>query len=464
MADEPTTPSVMVMPVRQLLAVVLASVVAACGSAGPGRTPVIVDTDLSSDDVIALLYVVQDPKVDLRAVTVSGTGLVHCPGGARIALDVLALAGRRDVPVACGSGIPLAGGNAPPEDWRRAADDLFGVTLPPSPRRAEPDAVRLLASAIQAAPAEPTVLELAPMTNLASVLKTDRATAARLHRIVAMGGAIDVDGNAPDRPRAEINVWSDPVDARAVLRSGVPVTLLPLDATDQVPVTPFVARALARCQYATPAAQIVAATNMARGGSYFWDPLAAVTMTEPGLVQSSTRRLDVVTRGEAAGRTVRTGDGAATEVVTSVDRPAFERELMHTLLGGAPFAIPAHRPQATVTFDGRGCSYSGASLTAGEVVLDTVNRTHTPFLYVAGRLDSRHTVADLKRYAETLKGIPEPPKWFTVDAEGTTPQGGRVTWLPNVPTGTTGQTVFLCVTTSPTRVALAASVPVFASR
>jgi inosine-uridine nucleoside N-ribohydrolase len=383
MADERTTPSVMVMPVRQLLALVLASVVAACGSAGSGRTPVIVDTDLSSDDVIALLYVAQDPRVDLRAVTVSGTGLVHCPGGARIALDVLALAGRRDVPVACGSGIPLAGGNAPPEEWRRAADDLFGVTLPPSSRRAEPDAVRLLASAIEAAPAEPTVLELAPMTNLASVLKTDRAAAARLHRIVAMGGAIDVDGNAPDRPRAEINVWSDPVAARAVLRSGVPVRLLPLDATDQVPVTTFVARALARYQYATPeatlAAQIVAATNMARGGSYFWDPLAAVAMTEPGLVRSSTRRLDVVTRGEAAGRTVPAGDGAATEVVTSVDRPAFERELIHTLLGGAPFAIPAHRPQATVTFDGRGCSYRGASLTAGEVVLDTVNRTTRRF-------------------------------------------------------------------------------------
>jgi hypothetical protein len=43
-----------------------------------------------------------------------------------------------------------------------------------------------------------------------------------------------------------------------------------------------------------------------------------------------------------------------------------------------------------------------------------------------------------------------------------TPQRSRVTWLPNLPTGTTGQTVFLCVTADPTRVALAASVPVFA--
>ena len=45
-----------------------------------------------------------------------------------------------------------------------------------------------------------------------------------------------------------------------------------------------------------------------------------------------------------------------------------------------------------------------------------------------------------------------------------TPQHNRVTWLANLPTGTTGRTrVFLCVTADPTRVALAASVPVFAS-
>ena len=79
-----------------------------------------------------------------------------------------------------------------------------------------------------------------------------------------------------------------------------------------------------------------------------------------------------------------------------------------------------------MTFDGRVCSYQGASLSAGEVVLDTVNRTDTPFVYVAGRLNSSHTVADLKRYAQTLEGTPEPPKWFTVDAEGMTPQHNRV--------------------------------------
>jgi len=97
----------------------------------PEPIPVVVDTDLSTDDVLALLYVVRRAELDLRAVTVSGTGLVHCPLGARHALALLALVDRPDVPVACGRSTPLAGVNELPTDWRRAADGLFGLDSRP---------------------------------------------------------------------------------------------------------------------------------------------------------------------------------------------------------------------------------------------------------------------------------------------------------------------------------------------
>lgn len=122
---------------------------------------------------------------------------MHCPDGARIALELLAVAGRPDVRVACGAGHPLQGLNAVPTEWRGAADGLFGVTLPPARRDAEPDAVALLESAIEEAPRAPTVLELAPMTNLASAVRSQPGLARRLERVVAMGGAVDVPGNAP---------------------------------------------------------------------------------------------------------------------------------------------------------------------------------------------------------------------------------------------------------------------------
>src|SRR4051812_28092217 len=79
---------------------------------GPGRVsgplPLIVDPDLSSDDVVALAAVAHDPHVRLQAVTVSGTGLVDCPGGARLAADLLSALGSGGVPVACGRTLPLA--------------------------------------------------------------------------------------------------------------------------------------------------------------------------------------------------------------------------------------------------------------------------------------------------------------------------------------------------------------------
>lgn len=170
----------------------------------------------------------------------------------------------------------------------------------------------------------------------------------------------------------------------------------------------------------------------------------------------------MVTTGRDAGRTVaRAGD--ATQAVISVDRAAVERELVGTLLGGAPFRIPTHRSQASLTLDGRGCMYRGpARLTSGELVLDTVNRTSSPLEYVAGRLDAAHSLDDLRRFARGVTATSEAPSWFTVDASGTTPPHSDMTWVADLPTGTTGETVFACVMSSPARAWVAASVPVFA--
>ncbi len=243
------------------------------------------------------------------------------------------------------------------------------------------------------------------------------------------------------------------------------VTLVPLDATNQVPVTAFLAQALARHHYATPAAtvvsEIVAATNIAAGGTYFWDPLAAVTTTRPSLVRTVPRRIDVT----SAGRTVAAAGGAAVQVVTSVDRGAFERELLGTLLGGGRFVIPPHRVQGTLTLDDHGCTYRGATrLTAGEVLFDTVNRTASPMQLIAGRLDQGHTLRDLERFASAVTGDTKAPSWFTPDAAVWTPPRSEMTWRVNLRTGITGETVLACAATDPPRARVVTSLPVFAGR
>ena len=72
----------------------------------------------------------------MQAVTVSGTGEVHCAAGVRNALAVLDAIGRADIPVACGRETPLAGTHAFPDVWRANADNVYGVELPPSASQA----------------------------------------------------------------------------------------------------------------------------------------------------------------------------------------------------------------------------------------------------------------------------------------------------------------------------------------
>ncbi|MFN2207548.1 MAG: nucleoside hydrolase, partial [Candidatus Promineifilaceae bacterium] len=59
-----------------------------------GAQPILIDTDMAVDDWLAILYLLQRPDVDVRAITVAGTGEAHCGPGVKNALDLVALAGR----------------------------------------------------------------------------------------------------------------------------------------------------------------------------------------------------------------------------------------------------------------------------------------------------------------------------------------------------------------------------------
>jgi hypothetical protein len=89
-------------------------------------TNAVIDTDMSADDVMAILYLLQRPDVAVRAITVAGTGLAHCDAGTQHARDLVALLAAGSIPVACGRETPLQGTHHFPPDWRVAADQLHG--------------------------------------------------------------------------------------------------------------------------------------------------------------------------------------------------------------------------------------------------------------------------------------------------------------------------------------------------
>ena len=87
-------------------------------------------------------------------------------------------------------------------------------------------AVELLRRELLGAGQPVTIIALAPLTNLALLLRTCPQVAGRIERIVFMGGSATA-GNAS--AVAEFNIWHDPEAASIVLSSGVPLTMYGLD-------------------------------------------------------------------------------------------------------------------------------------------------------------------------------------------------------------------------------------------
>ena len=80
-------------------------------------------------------------------------------------------------------------------------------------------------------PQRVSIVATGPLTNVALLIKTFPDVKSAIERVVFMGGSMKA-GNV--NPSAESNVWCDPEACEIVLRSGLPVTMVPLDLTHQV--------------------------------------------------------------------------------------------------------------------------------------------------------------------------------------------------------------------------------------
>lgn len=300
-------------------------------------TPVVIDSDMISDDWMATLMVLNDPAFTVEAITVAGTGFADCEAGVRAALGLLALTDSGDVPVSCGAESPLVGNNAPPAEWLTTIEAVEALGLPEGGEPVAQDAVALFTSSIQQSPEPVTVLALGPLTNVAAAIEATPALVENIAMVYVMGGAVDVDGSmvSEENTFAEWNIFSDPHAARIVFESGAPITLVPLDATNEVPVTPaFVERLEA--EKATPSAEFVAtllannAESIESGGYYFWDPLAAAVMSDPGMVTLTPRDVTVidVPGTPEDGRTKPVANGPEILVATAPDGEALEAALL----------------------------------------------------------------------------------------------------------------------------------------
>ena len=197
--------------------------------------PVVLDVDTGVDDAGALLLAALHPALDLRAVTCVG-GNAAVDAVVANTLTVLDAAGRADVPVARGADRPLL---EDPVDARHVhgQDGMGDLDWARSEREPDPrHAVELLRDVLLEAAAHGddarrvTLVPLAPLTNIALLLRTYPSVAKGIREIIFMGGAAEA-GNAT--ASAEFNVFHDPEAAAVVLDAcadlDIPVTMYGLD-------------------------------------------------------------------------------------------------------------------------------------------------------------------------------------------------------------------------------------------
>ena len=244
---------------------------------------IIIDADPGKDDAVAiLLALARSDALEVLALT-AVAGNVPLARTERNARCLLELGGRPDIPVYAGCARPLV---RPPltAEHVHGATGLHGLDLPDPAAPCRPEhAVDALIGMIRGSdPGTVTLCMLGPATNLAVALAKAPDIAARVQEVVWMAGARSEGGNVT--PAAEFNVHADPEAAQAVLGSGIPLTLLPLDLTHQVQLTP--ARRDLLLRLGTKAARAVAALYAEvprhdREGAPLHDPCVVAHLLAP---------------------------------------------------------------------------------------------------------------------------------------------------------------------------------------
>jgi len=186
----------------------------------------IIDTDIGSDDAVALILALKQPNVEVLAVTtVAGNcGLEHVVPNALMTIDVV---NRQKPPVYRGAYAPILRKKADAVNVH-GRDGMGDCDLiHPVSAAVEKSAVMAILDLVRANPGEVEIIALGPVTNIALAIMMDRETMKQVKHIWSMGTGGFGMGNSS--PYAEFNVYADPESYDVMLRSGIPLIIIGFD-------------------------------------------------------------------------------------------------------------------------------------------------------------------------------------------------------------------------------------------
>jgi inosine-uridine nucleoside N-ribohydrolase len=285
--------------------------------------PVVIDTDPGIDDLVALTLALRARELRVTAITTT-YGNVDLSRTTRNLWALLEHLRLDTIPVFPGADRPLV---RPPMTGSHT-HGTTGVGYAPVPAHESVQAdPRALLRALDCTSGPVTVVTLGPLTNLALAVRTEPGwVRSRIQRHVGMFGSLSVRAGS-DR-WADFNAWSDPEAVAEVLEAGLHTTMVGLDVTHRLVLSPrevatFRTAGDPLVEWLGGALQFSVESHAQRGygdGCRVHDVLPIMEVTVPGSLTLAQRSLTVdFGEGDHRGRTVESSDGTAVSVAVDVD-------------------------------------------------------------------------------------------------------------------------------------------------
>lgn len=292
------------------------------------------DHDGAIDDLLSQLFLMTMEDKELIGVNVTPADCFIEPG-LESAYKLLQLLGKEHIPLGRGE---YYGINAFPSAWRARPEVVNAfpmlINLPSCPDPySYPNAVDLFISQLSNANEKVSILMTGPCSNLVLALTKEPAIREKIEKIVWMGGAFRVSGNVATfqhNGTAEWNVFWDPVSAKELFELELPLILIPLDATNHVPVNKaFLSKLAMQAEYPVSnlAGQLWAVTLDTIPSYHYiyfmWDMLATAYLGIPDEFTIEEIKAKVSHRPPNAGQTLIADDGFPVRIATDVNKSVF---------------------------------------------------------------------------------------------------------------------------------------------